>query len=257
MAPETVGIIDSSKIKQWEIQRVDSEIIQGFQNLGDLAGIVARVLDQFGINGTIPSAYLSPLKPDAKVVGSALTVRSIPERETPYRYFQRNEMTRLGEREAFFLAKEGDVVVIDGSSVYPASNLGSMSVALAARLGIKGVVVDGACTGVDGIRSASIPVWCRGGTTLTGHHRLETAEINGPIGICGVRVEPGDLIVADGSGVTVVPREIADDVLKICNDLRGAGSKIRSMIEGAADQEALRNELGSLMKDLSMNRAKA
>ena len=93
--------------------------------------------------------------------------------------------------------------------------------------------------------------------SATGHHRLETAEINGPIGICGVRVEPGDLIVADGSGVTVVPREIAGDVLKLCNELRGSGAKIRGMIEGEADQEALRQELGSLMKNLSMNRVKS
>ena len=47
MAPKTVGIVDPSKIKQWEIQRVDPEIIEGFNALGDLAGIVARALDQF------------------------------------------------------------------------------------------------------------------------------------------------------------------------------------------------------------------
>jgi hypothetical protein len=46
-------------------------------------------------------------------------------------------------------------------------------------------------------------------------------------------------------------------VLKVCNELRGAGAKIRGMIEGEADQEALREELGKLMENLSMNRAKA
>ena len=166
-------------------------------------------------------------------------------------------MTRLGEREAFFLAKDGDVVVIDGSSVYPASNLGSMSVKLAARLGVSGVVVDGTVTGVDGIRSASIPVWARGGTTVTGHHRLETAEINGPIGICGVRVEPGDVVLADDSGVTVVPRVAAADVLALCVKMRGLGSKIRDMIEKGADRDAIRQELGSQMTALSRSKEKS
>ena len=46
--------------------------------------------------------------------------------------------------------------------------------------------------------------------------RVETAEINGPIGICGVRVDPGDVMIGDESGVTVVPRQIAPDVLALC-----------------------------------------
>ena len=257
MTREMVGILESDRIRLWEVPRVDPKIIDAFKELGDLAGVVARALDQFGINATIPAAYLSPIKPGSRLVGSAVTVRSIPEREVPYRYWQRGEMTRLGEREAFFLVKEGDVVVIDGSSVYPASNLGSMSVALAARLGVSGIIVDGTVTGVDGIRSASIPVWARGGTTITGHHRLETAEINGPIGICGIRVEPGDLIAADDSGVTVVPREIAGEVLALCVELRGLGSKIRGMIEKGAEREALRQELGSQMRALTESRVKS
>ncbi len=255
MTQETVGILQSSAITLWDIPRADPQILRGFHELGDLAGVVARALDQFGIHGTVPSVALSPAKPGSRVVGSAITVRSLPERDVPYRYWQRKEMTRLGEREAFFLAQEGDVVVIDGSSVYPASNLGSMSVALAARLGVGGVVVDGAVTGLDGIRDAAIPVWSRGGTTITGHHRLETAEINGPIGLCGVRVEPGDVIVADGSGVTVVPRQAAADVLAHCQKLRGLGSNIRNLIEQGADREALRQELGSQMKALSESQA--
>jgi regulator of RNase E activity RraA len=257
MTRETVGIVDSKKIRLWEIPKVEPDIIRGFEELGDVAGVVARALDQFGIHGTIPAVSLPPVSPGSRVIGSAITVRSIPEREVPYRYWLRGEMTRLGEREAFFLASEGDVIVIDGSSVYPASNLGSMSVALAARLGVSGVVVDGTVTGVDGIRTAPIPVWARGGTTVTGHHRLETAEINGPIGICGVRVDPGDLIVADDSGITVVPRQIAGEVLALCVKMRGFGSKIRNMIEQGDDRDAIRQELGSQMKTLSESQLKS
>ena len=248
MAQEMVGILESEKISLREIPRVDPEIIRGFEELKDLAGVVARALDQFGISGTIPAVSLAPVTPKSRVVGSAIMVRSIPEREVPYRYWERGEATRLGEREAFFLAREGDVVVIDGSSVYPASNLGSMSVALAARLGVTGIVVDGTITGVEHIRSASIPVWSRGGTTVTGHHRLETAEINGPIGVCGVRVEPGDEIIADDSGVTVVPREAAPDVLALSQKMGGAFSEVRDMIEKGGDRDELRRVLGRQMK---------
>ena len=120
-ARETVGIDDPGKITLWEIPRVDPEVLRGFEELGDLAGVVARALDQLGISGTVPAVSLPPVKPGSRVVGPAITVRNIPEREVPYRYWEQGEMTRLGEREAFFLAKDGDVVVIEGSSVYPTS----------------------------------------------------------------------------------------------------------------------------------------
>ena len=83
MTQETVGILDSNKIRLWEIPRVDLQIIRGFEELRDLAGVVARALDQFGISGTIPAVVLPPVKPGSRVIGSAITVRSIPEREIP------------------------------------------------------------------------------------------------------------------------------------------------------------------------------
>jgi 4-hydroxy-4-methyl-2-oxoglutarate aldolase len=251
MKKETVGILPSDKIKVWDVQRVDDKIIQGFKEMTDVAGVVARALDQFGINGTVPASTLPSLTPGKRVVGSALTVRSIPERKIPYKYWEKGEPTLLGEREAFFLAREGDVVVIDGSSVYPASNLGSFSVLLAARLGVAGVIVDGMVTGVDGIRAVDIPIWSKGGTTVTGHHRLETAEINGPIGMCGIRVEPGDLVIGDDSGVTVVPREMAADVLARCHKMKGVVGPMRDMVRSGADRETLRRELAGQMQALS------
>jgi 4-hydroxy-4-methyl-2-oxoglutarate aldolase len=242
-----VGILDHSKVRIDEIPRPSAQIIHGFQELSDIAGLVARALDQFGIAGTIPSSYLKPIRPGGVVVGPAITVRNIPQREVPYRYWSRDAPTLLGEREAFFLAQSGDVVVIDGSAVYPASCLGSMAVSLASQLGVVGIVVCGAVTGVAGIRSADIPVWARGGTTLTGHHRVETIEINGPIGIQGVRVEPGDLIVADDSGVTVVPLPLAEQVLECARKKKELGSGFRALLQKGADRETLRSELAKLM----------
>ncbi len=247
----TAGILKSDVIRQWEVPRVAPDVLKGFRDLPDLAGVVARALDQFGVNGTVPAATLPPLTAGGRVCGTALTVRSIPEREVPYRYWQRADLTLLGEREAFFLSQEGDVIVIDGSSVYPASNLGSFSAMLAKRLGIGGIVVDGCVTGVDGIRGADIPVWTKGGTTVTGHHRVETAEINGTIGICGIRVEPGDIICADDSGVTVVPNALAADVLARCNKMRGLVGPMKQMVRDGADRETLRGVLAEQMKTLA------
>jgi regulator of RNase E activity RraA len=251
-----VGILDARTVRSNEVTRPSKEIVERFQELPDIAGLVARALDQFGIQGTIPSAYLKPFHPGQVLVGPAITVRNIPIREVPLRGWDRAAQTRLGEREAYFLAQEGDVVVVDGSAVYPASCLGSVSLAMASQLGVAGVVVSGAVTGVAGIASADIPVWAKGGTTITGHQRVDTVEINGLIGIHGVRVEPGDLIVADDSGVTVVPVAMAEMVLERALELKKLGAGIRALLQEHADREALRSELAQFVTGLKRSSAK-
>jgi regulator of RNase E activity RraA len=245
-----VGILDRSVVRTDDVLRPSEDIVRQFRKLSDSAGLVARALDQFGVQGSIPSAYLKPLHPGRAVVGPAITVRNIPVRNVPLKNWNDAAQTRLGEREAHFRAQPGDVVVIDGCTVYPASCLGSVSLAMASQLGVSGAVVSGAVTGVAGIASADIPVWARGGTTITGHQRVETIEINGPIGIQGVRVEPGDLVVADDSGVTFVPAGIAEQVLNRAIKLKGLGAGIRALLRRRADREALRAELAAFIAGL-------
>ena len=77
-----------------------------------------------------------------------------------------------------------------------------------------------------GNRSPGI-LWARGATSVTGHHRVETVEINGIVTCAGVQVQPGDLVVADDSGVAIVPRELVDDVWRICDRQASVAAEIR------------------------------
>lgn len=248
---EVVGLVDRDVIRLRSIERPSPQIIEAYRGLPDTAGLVARALDFFGLASSVPGTELRPLRTDSKVVGPAITVRNIPEREVPYRRWQERAMTRLGEREAYFVLKPGDVVVIDGATVFPASCLGPNSTALASALGAAGIIVSGAVTGPSGIRNSPIPVWSRGVTTLTGHHRATTIEINGPIGIAAVRVDPGDLVVADDSGVSIVPREYIEPVLRRAQDIASAGGRLRDLLGKNADRETLRTELLTFMKQLA------
>jgi len=58
------------------------------------------------------------------------------------------------------------------------------------------------------------PVFARHLTPLTGRTRLKVEAINVPVVVDGVSVEPGDLIVADGTGVVVLPAGRAAEILK-------------------------------------------
>ena len=71
-------------------------------------------------------------------------------------------------------------------------------------------------------RSIDYPVWASEITPVTGKWRLETVEINGEIQMGGVRVNPGDLVVADDTGVCFVPRADIMHVLELCEKKKKA-----------------------------------
>lgn len=114
--------------------------------------------------------------------------------------------------KAVDLAENGDIIVTDaqGSDVAVWGELATLS---AMKNGIKGVIIDGAARDVDNISRLKFPLWAR----HTGPNAGEPhghGSLNESITCCGVPVNPGDIIVADSSGVVVVPRDRAYDILQ-------------------------------------------
>lgn len=230
-AHDLLGLIPAERIVKTTIARPAPEVVQAFLQLPDMAGLVARAMDRLGIVGAIPAHLLSPLSPGMRMVGPAITVRNVPSRWTPLNGWQQQRASQLGEREAYYVARPGDVIVIDSGGRMLCSNLGPNSAALARTRGVVGVIVDGPVTGVAGIRASELPVWCRGGTTMTGHHRVDTVEINGLIACAEVQVAPGDIVVADDSGVSIVPEPQVVEVLSLATRL---AEKVRALAESVA-----------------------
>ncbi|OYO20852.1 dimethylmenaquinone methyltransferase [Enemella dayhoffiae] len=110
------------------------------------------------------------------------------------------------------LVEAGDVVVIDGGGWTEAALIGEIYAGVVAARGAVGIVVDGAIRDLAGIAEAGIPAYARcaipGKQTLAGPGSINTA-----IDCSGVRIEPGDLIRADETGVVVIPRKAAAEVL--------------------------------------------
>jgi regulator of RNase E activity RraA len=118
----------------------------------------------------------------------------------------------MAEFEAHNLASAGDVLVIDG--VPEISNMGGISAQTGKRQGEAGAIVMGGVRDIAHSRAVGYPVWSSGITPVTGKWRIETVEINGPVQIGAVRVSPGDLVVADDTGVCFIPRDIVLEVLE-------------------------------------------
>jgi RraA family protein len=110
------------------------------------------------------------------------------------------------------VAKPGDIVVIDANGSRQYAVLGDLISTKAKHRGIAGFVVDGLIRDLPGIQELDFPVFARG-TTPIGPLHLGPGEINFPI-CCGGRVvNPGDVLVADGSGIVVVPRNILSELV--------------------------------------------
>ena len=207
-------------------------IIEGFQSLGDASGIVSDVMDELGITGVLPASTLRPTIPGAVIVGRALTVRNIARRENAYEAAKAHA-NGMAEFEAHNLARPGDVVVIDG--VAGVSNMGGISSQTGKRQGEAGSIVWGGVRDVAHSRSVGYPMWSTEVTPVTGKWRIQTVEINGEIEIGGVRVSPGDLVLADDTGVCFVPAGRAAEVLELAQgEVGGRRRQVRCDRRGRA-----------------------
>src|SRR2546427_6918613 len=178
--------------------------------LGDATGIISDTMDELGIPcGVIGASGLKPTIPGRTIAGPALTVRNLLQRINPIEG-ARQHVNRMAEFEAHNLAQTGDVLVIQG--VANVSNMGGISAQTGKRQGELGAVVMGGVRDITHSRSLGYPVWASDITPVTGKWRVETVEINGPVQICDIRVVPGDLIIADDSGVCFVPRDFMREV---------------------------------------------
>lgn len=134
-----------------------------------------------------------------RLCGSACTVKVYPG-------------DNLMVHKALDVARRGDVVVIDAHGSSMNAVLGGLISTKAKHRGIAGFVVDGYVRDLPEILELDVPVFARGTTPIGPLHR-GPGEINYPICCGGVVVSPSDVVVADGSGIVVIPQDIAQELL--------------------------------------------
>jgi len=204
--------------------RLDRNVIQGFVSLS--TATISDALDRFGLRGGCEGIF--PVVPGAKMVGSALTVRYVP----------------VGEVKGTFgdyidLAQSGDVIVLDNNGRMDCSVWGDILTLTAVLKGIAGTVIDGVCRDVPNILREQYPVFSRGRFMMTGRDRVMVEAMNVTVSIGKVQVRPGDILVGDDSGVVVIPREKASEILEVAMDIEKAENLIENAVrKGLSLKEA-------------------
>jgi regulator of RNase E activity RraA len=172
-------------------------------------GLVSDALDRLSLRGA--TYGIRPIWPCPKIVGRVMTVRTRPAGRTT--------STHHLAMPAIATAGPGDVIVVDNGGRLDVSGWGDILSTAAKVRGLSGVIVDGACRDVDGSAAVGFPVYARGAVPMTARGRIVEESYNQPVQCAGVAVHPGDVVIADGSGVVFIPADRLDEVLAAAEEL--------------------------------------
>jgi regulator of RNase E activity RraA len=171
-------------------------------------------------------------------IGPAYTVRYVPLREdlAAKASVVSPGSPLLGTMDA---VPAGSVVVMDMGGDDTSGAIGDVIMARLITLGVAGVVVDGGMRDGMAITAMTMPVWCRAIAAPPSPRSLMAVGVQEVIGCGGVMVEPGDVVVADGDGVAVIPRHLADEVARDGAEHEEIEVWIRAQIEKGAPLRGL------------------
>jgi len=208
---------------KWYTEEEDLELLALYADLRvadvsdgmDMVGLP----DQGLVDPAIHPSWVNYESLSHVIRGIALTARYVPtmkpDRPLPEEDFSRWEGNFYGSysSEAFVpLIHQGVILVLDDVEEKDIGSIGSNNVLIWKDKGAVGVVTDASSRDTDEVAMEEFPLYLRekGRGIRPGRNELES--VNRPIAIGGVLVCPGDVVVADGDGVIVVPRSVAVDV---------------------------------------------
>ena len=198
--------------------QADPKVIAALREI-PVAALSDNMHRNIGTVGLHP--YHRPVK--QTMAGTAVTARS-----------------RGGDNLTYLRALEfcrpGDVLVIDAGGDLNNAVVGGILSFYAASIGVAGVVIDGAIRDVAEIREREFPVYARG-VTHRGPYKDGPGEINVPISVGGMVVNPGDIVVGDLDGLLAIPQQGIEELIeKAIAHLQAEAKTIQAMKEGRWDR---------------------
>lgn len=200
-----------------------------------------RALDSCALSDALDSLALPPavtglppLSVAKRIAGPALTVKLSPGTAAG------GSDRHLGTT-AIEAAKAGDIIVIEHSSGIDCAGWGGVLSVGAQLSGIAGVIIDGPARDIDEARDLDFPVYGRSATSRTARGRVHEQDFECPITIGDVVVSPGDIALADASGVVFVPHAHLSEVVRRAERIT---ARERLMVEALRDGEPITEVVG-------------
>ncbi|UCE41596.1 MAG: RraA family protein, partial [Candidatus Aminicenantes bacterium] len=209
----------------------DREILKLYEGLR--VADVSDGMDKSGLHGIgLVDPEISPLWKDPerfahRIAGIAVTARYVTTQRPPAgkmepEQFDRWEgqfYTEFSSEPFADLIREGTILVIDDVENADVGSIGSYNIMDWASRGCVGVITDASARDTDEIITVKIPLYLRKPGRGIRPGRNEIESVNRPVDIGGALVIPGDVVVADGDGVIVVPRKHAKEVAQFALEI--------------------------------------
>jgi regulator of RNase E activity RraA len=207
---------------------------------------VSDALDRLELHGVVLG--VQPLGPRRRIAGYAITVQLEPATEAlRAQIAARDEHPRHLCTAAVDASGPGDVIVVANGGRSDAAGWGG-TLSLGARMrGIEGTIVDGACRDVDEAIEHDYAVYARHAVPLTARGRVIEVAWNEPVAFGGLTVSPGDLVIADSSGVVFVPGEHAEHVLSVAEEIV---TREQAMADAVRERRPLSDAMGASYEHL-------
>ena len=187
-------------------RKVDPATVGKF--LGLPVANVSDVMSRMAAGG----ARLRPMHAGGSMAGPAFTVRTRPG-------------DNLMLHKALMLAEPGDVIVVDGGGDLVNALIGELMLSHAMKIGVAGVVIDGAIRDYGWVKANKFPVYAAG-VTHRGPYKNGPGEINVPIALDGMVIDPGDLVIGDDDGVLAVPYDQTASIYALAKEKNEAEAKV-------------------------------
>jgi 4-hydroxy-4-methyl-2-oxoglutarate aldolase len=192
---------------------------------------LSDALDKLGISGQV--AGVRPMKPSVRICGPAYTVKYRPVR-------------LAGETVGDYIddVPEGNVVVIDNQGRTDCTVWGNILTETAHSRGVAGTVIDGVCRDALWSARAHYPVFALTTWMRTGKDRVTVDAVQTAVQIGGVSAEPGDVVIGDGDGIVVLPRNRLLEVVELAESIESTENLIRMAVQAGERLDVARRRLG-------------
>ncbi len=214
------------------------------------SGILADVLDGFGIWGALDPSIVCLSRFQKNVLGRALTVRWRPSRKS-HRILEAQESTWNLVKD-FLLpgATNGAGLIytagVEDGLLEQFALAGGFSATSVQNRGFEGMILGGAIRDAHVVKTLDLPVWATNFTPVDTQGNYEVAEIGTWCPIENVRIQTGDWIFADESGVIVIPQDKASQVFAKASEVAGTEEAIESRASAGEDVFDIVAEVGHL-----------
>jgi 4-hydroxy-4-methyl-2-oxoglutarate aldolase len=197
------------------------------------AAVVSDILDSIGRPNQVLRAELAPIVGgEWTLVGRLRTTRAVAVDAPPPRPYE--QLLRM--IDSF---EPGDVLFLGAGGRMSSGLFGGLLATAVKAAGGRGAIVDGGTRDVNELNRLSFPTIARGCCPADSLGRDEVVELDVVVECGGVRIEPGDVVVADADGTVIVPRDVEDRVVELALEkVSGENHVRRELANGMKASEA-------------------